>query len=103
MTAPADIQAPWEVADLTVSLLSHVACGWPESECPQEAVWMMIQHHLRPPVLCHRTPLCDEHHDAVVAQDRKWAADRRQRGLPGVLVCTLHLRPVEALSRWEHL
>lgn len=93
----------WEVADLTVSLLSHVPCGWPEGECPQTAVWLMIQRHLRPPIACHRTPLCDEHHDMVVTQDDRWAANRRAHGVTPALVCTLHTRPVEAKSRWEHL
>jgi hypothetical protein len=91
-----------------IDLDGRVPCEWSdlpsvqEPTCERPAAWVMIQRHQRPPFACIRSHLCDEHR-AVVRSGERDLLKAGATGRPPRLICTLHLRPVETLTRWEHL
>lgn len=80
---------------------THVRCEWPKRRCEAQAVWAMIQRHLRPPLACLRVPLCTEHRQDTLASERRFHAGRPAHA--GPVVCTIHIRPVEPWADWERL
>lgn len=90
-----------------IDLTGAPACQWVEEPdlppvCEQPAEHVMVQHHTRPPFPCHRLNLCTEHKAAVIAGERDLLR-AGATGNPVRLICTLHLRQVVPIARWERL